>query len=111
MTNRIDFSRLARAADLNPTWTAQMARQTAIRRWRNQKSAAKWRGIAFELTFDQWMQWWTDSGHYPDRGKHWGEYVMARKGDIGAYAIDNIECIRAERNVVDCNARRQTPAQ
>lgn len=55
--------------------------------WR-QKTHAKRRGIAFKLTFQQWILWWG-----PDiwkRGRGDGKLQMCRKGDTGAYELGNI---------------------
>lgn len=59
---------------------------------------AKKRGVAFEMTRDEWMQIWTDSGHLSERGPCNGQYVMARLGDKGAYAVGNVEIKTAEEN-------------
>lgn len=58
------------------------------------------RGIPFKLTFEQWVFWWLATGHYYERGKRVGRYVMARKGDKGAYELGNIECVQAQTNSV-----------
>jgi hypothetical protein len=54
------------------------------------KSRAKDKGTGFELTFEQWLNIWLESGHWHERGKKKGQYVMSRKGDVGPYAIDNV---------------------
>jgi hypothetical protein len=56
------------------------------------------RGIEFKLTFEEWFCWWMDTGHYMERGREVGKYVMARKGDKGAYELGNIECVQAQVN-------------
>lgn len=68
------------------------------RQFSMQKARAKQRGIEFKLTFDEWLGWWKATGHYHERGKNKGKYVMARKGDSGAYELGNIECITHSRN-------------
>lgn len=55
-----------------------------------QKSKAKHRGIDFNLTYEEWLQIWTNSGHLKDRGCHKGGYVMSRKNDQGSYSINNV---------------------
>ena len=55
-----------------------------------QKKNAKVRGIEWCLTFPEWMKIWDESGHFKQRGRGYG-YVMARVGDTGPYAIDNVE--------------------
>ena len=63
-----------------------------------QRIAAIKRGIEFLLTFDEWYNWWLSTGHWHERGRRSHEYCMARKGDIGPYALDNIECVTNEIN-------------
>jgi len=58
-------------------------------------------GIGFELTFEQWLGKWVESGKLAERGCHKGEYVMSRRGDTGPYAIGNVFIQSAEGNVSD----------
>ena len=51
---------------------------------------AKYRGIDFELTFDEWYDIWQQSGHWADRGRGHGKYCMSRVNDIGAYKVGNV---------------------
>jgi hypothetical protein len=64
------------------------------------RTNARMRGIEFKLTFEEWFCWWMDTGHYSERGNKRGQYVMARKGDQGPYALGNIECLQAQVNSV-----------
>lgn len=57
--------------------------------------------IQFELSFEEWIQIWLDSGHWYERGCGKNQYCMARKGDIGPYSIDNIEIIPTSQNKSD----------
>jgi hypothetical protein len=57
---------------------------------RKQGRQAIRRGIAWELTFDQWLSVWTESGKLHLRGQGAGKYVMSRRGDSGAYALGNV---------------------
>lgn len=63
-----------------------------------QRSQAKRRGIAWELSFEQWIAIWTESGHWEQRGKTAGSYCMARHGDVGPYAVGNVSIITVEQN-------------
>jgi hypothetical protein len=65
------------------------------------KSHAKQRGVEFKMTFDEWLSVWTDSGHWNERGHRRGCYVMARYGDVGPYAVDNVKIILHEANSVE----------
>lgn len=55
-----------------------------------QKGKAKHRNIDFNLTYEEWLKIWTDSGHLSERGCHKGSFVMSRIKDQGPYAIDNV---------------------
>lgn len=75
-------------------WAEKNPERAAFKSQRN--SAAK-RGIQFMLSFDQWWGIWQASGKWEQRGKLEGQYVMARFGDSGPYAIDNVRiCTKAE---------------
>ena len=71
----------------------------AKRKYKQHKSRANKMNIPFRLTFDEWISWWIQSGHWNDRGVGKGKYVMARKGDLGAYELGNIDCITQEENI------------
>lgn len=68
------------------------------RAWQLHRNNAKQRGIEFKLTFEEWFCWWMETGHYMERGREVGKYVMGRKGDKGAYELGNIECVLANEN-------------
>jgi hypothetical protein len=78
--------------------------ETPLRQFQVHRASAKERGIEFKLTFEEWDQWWKDSGHYDERGKERGQYVMARKGDLGAYEIGNLDCITTGENIAAAHA-------
>jgi len=69
-------------------------------------SNAKTRGIEFELTFDEWLGIWEKSGKFSQRGKKKGQYVMARFGDIGPYAVGNVKIILCSENIQEARATR-----
>lgn len=54
----------------------------------NQKKNAARRGIAWELTFEQWLDWW--GGDVEKRGVRAWNLQMQRVADAGPYAIGNI---------------------
>jgi hypothetical protein len=80
----------------NPEWSAFV----------HQRKGAKKRKIAFLFTFDEWWTVWRDSGKWEQRGKHKGQYVMARYGDIGPYATDNVRIATVQENNADAARRR-----
>ena len=104
------MSRLERAlgaAFINPE--AVLLARDLNRCFLQQRSNARLRGIEWHLTFCEWRDWWLASGHLHERGRHRGEWVMARPGDVGAYTLGNIQCMRAEDNVKERNVRRCVP--
>src|SRR5215471_5027663 len=89
--------------------TARELKRLEGRRWRGtplgqyirQRSRAKARGIVFLLTFEEWWTIWQESGKWDQRGKTKGAYVMARFGDQGPYAADNIRICTVAENGAD----------
>ena len=74
------------------------------------KSAFKWqrtnaqqRGVKFLFSFDEWKQWWIDSGNWHLRGVGKDKFCMCRTGDIGPYAIWNVYCATNGKNLSDAN--------
>ncbi len=64
-----------------------------------QMSAARRRGIEFPMTYAEWLGVWQASGKLEQRGRLRDQYVMARFGDKGPYAIDNVYISTASENV------------
>jgi len=64
------------------------------------RSAAK-RKIDFYLSFDEWLYVWVKSGHLHERGNRRHNYVMARTGDVGPYAIGNVRIITHRANCAE----------
>jgi hypothetical protein len=71
---------------------------TARDKYRLHKNDAAKRGIPFELPYRVWLQIWMASGHWKERGPLKGQYVMARHGDVGAYAFGNVKIVTTEEN-------------
>lgn len=67
-------------------------------KYHQQLRNAKHRGKEFKLTFEEWCQIWVDSGKWEQRGCKRGQYVMSRKGDVGAYEIGNVFIQLTESN-------------
>ncbi len=78
-----------------------------LARFKQQRNRAKSRGVAWELPYWEWLQIWRDSGHLNDRGVHKGQWVMARHGDAGPYAADNVKIVRCETNNREANLNRR----
>ncbi len=67
-------------------------------RFKQHRNRARASGIGFELSFENWLKIWMDSGQINNRGTRKGQYVMARNGDKGPYKIGNIRIITAQEN-------------
>lgn len=67
--------------------------------YRAQRKNAKRRGIEWKITYPEWWQVWQQSGHWNERGGLGADrYCMARKGDQGAYEINNVMIITNSEN-------------
>ncbi len=53
-----------------------------------QVSGAKRRGVGWEITFEQWLEWW--GADLALRGSGPDDLQMCRHGDEGPYALGNI---------------------
>jgi hypothetical protein len=71
-----------------------------------QRQNAFKRGIEWKLSFEDWISWWQQTGHYSDRGRGLGKYVMSRIGDSGAYELTNIICHKHGDNVSDAQKNK-----
>lgn len=61
-----------------------------------QKDNARRRNIEFSLTFNDWVTWWGDDIN--KRGTGPLDICMARLGDTGPYALDNIKKLTMAEN-------------
>ena len=68
-------------------------------KFRAQRGKAKQRGIGWELTFEQWIGLWNESGKFALRGRRTGQFVMARNGDSGPYAVWNVKIKKCNTNL------------
>tara|TARA_R110000782_G_C14686523_1_gene400650 strand:- start:36 stop:434 length:399 start_codon:yes stop_codon:yes gene_type:complete len=67
------------------------------------RSAIK-REIDWQLTFNDWYQWWLDQGidkHNDTKPMCGDKLVMCRKNDTGPYSLSNIYCATSSQNVKD----------
>jgi hypothetical protein len=64
----------------------------------------------FELTFEEWLDIWIQSGHWNKRGRCKGEYVMSRFSDSGPYKVGNV-FIKSQtyNNAEYCRTRKGLP--
>lgn len=83
--------------------------QTDYGKFAQHRRDARARAIEFSLTFKQWLRIWRRSGKYELRGTKLGQYVMARIGDVGPYAIGNVKIITAAENHREANIGSKRP--
>ena len=70
-----------------------------------QKNSAKRRNIEWDLTFDEWLKIWVDSGKLHLRGKRKGCYCMSRYDDVGPYSKNNVRIDTIHNNLGERWAR------
>ncbi len=63
-----------------------------------QRNRALVRGIDWQFDLETWRALWLASGHWEERGAGRGRYCMARNGDVGPYAPDNVRIVTNEAN-------------
>ena len=72
------------------------------------RQSAKQRGIPFNFTLLGWVLWWRAElrkiGPEATRGTNRNQYVMARRGDLGAYEVGNVYCATPSQNMADIPA-------
>lgn len=68
------------------------------------KASSKQRGVAFHLTYDQWMCVWLLSGKLNERGVGKDSYVMSRIKDTGGYEIGNVFIQKSSQNAKEATA-------
>jgi hypothetical protein len=72
--------------------------ETAFQAFQIQRRNARQRQIAFLLTFEEWWDWWQVDNRWANRGRRGRDLVMARRGDIGPYSLENVYCSTAWDN-------------
>ena len=84
-----------------PHWPARQ-------RYYDQKGRAGFRGIEWNISFDEWYQWWLDHGVNKDHPTHQDrdQLCMCRRGDAGPYTLDNIYCGTRSQNTQERNITR-----
>lgn len=60
----------------------------SCQKFNEHKASAKKRGIAFALTYEQWLEVWGDK--LPNRGRGSNQYGMLRTRDEGGYELGNV---------------------
>lgn len=75
------------------------------RQYHNQKYKAEDRGIGFELTFQEWCEFWGED--ITRRGTGQNDLQMQRPCDSGPYAVGNIRKGTPKQNSVTYQAMRR----
>ena len=80
-----------------------------INKFKQQRRQAKQRDISWQMTFEEWISVWQESGKWEQRGKRNGEYVMARQGDVGPYSVGNVYICLATENHSHAHSNGRVP--
>ena len=67
--------------------------------FRCSKAAARHDGIDWQLTFDEFYEWWTQEDRWSRRGRTAGRISMARLDARGPFALHNL--VEIERADID----------
>lgn len=67
----------------------------------NQRGSASCRGISWEISFEEWLRIWVESGFFSKRGRGKNRYCMCRKNDVGPYKIGNVFIATVQENSRD----------
>jgi hypothetical protein len=78
-----------------------------LKAYKSQKQQARTRGIEFHMTLAEWSGVWMDSGKWQERGIGGKGYVMSRFGDIGPYAVGNVEIKTGSENAREASDIRR----
>ena len=65
--------------------------KTKIEHYRAQHGNCRRRGIEFTLTFEEWSNWWIQTGCYSQRGRSPGQYSMSRIDITQGFHLGNIQ--------------------
>lgn len=68
------------------------------------------RNIEFLLTFEEWYDIWQKSGHWENRGRRQGQYVMSRYNDTGPYSKDNVYIQTVTANLNEKKGKKIKPS-
>jgi hypothetical protein len=96
-TEILDVRRLS-AADIDDIlkWASDHKLRDPLIAYAEQRANALRREVPFLLSFSEWWHFWKD--HYPRRGAREQDFCMARKGDQGPYALDNVYLATTAQN-------------
>jgi len=76
----------------------------AFVKYSRHRGLAKFRGIPFLFSFDDWYNWWLNHGIDKEtvtQPRDYSRLCMCRFGDVGAYEQNNVYCATYRQNVID----------
>lgn len=62
--------------------------------WYNFLARQRQTGIAVEMTFTEFKDWWDATGKWDQRGRSAEDYCMSRIKQYKGYSLDNVICIK-----------------
>lgn len=87
---------LSQRAEREAKWLATPEGKFSV-----QKRKAKQRGIAWQLSFEEWWSIWQESGKWDQRGQGAASYCMCRHEDTGPYAVGNVRIDTHHENGIE----------
>ncbi len=82
---------------------AYRAKRPRYNAYIDQRQAAKRRGVEFNLTFEEWLEWWGDDIKL--RGVKRNCLQMCRYDDVGPYELGNIYKATQDENHNHCRSK------
>jgi hypothetical protein len=82
----------------------------AKQKYNSHKHSSKYREIEFNITFDEWYNWWLSNGVDKNQIqpiKTASTLCMCRFNDIGSYQLDNIYADTISNNSITANQGRK----
>lgn len=79
-----------------------------IQRFVTQRKNAKHRGIEWNFTYKQWIDWWAETGNIDNRGRGKELFCMSRLNDTGPYSPENVVCKTICENSREAFTRKPT---
>lgn len=83
--------------------------KNAIKKYNAKKIDAEKRNIKFNLTFNEWYDWWLSNGVDKNKDalpRSKNTLCMCRFGDTGPYSLDNIYCATVSQNSKDLHKNK-----
>lgn len=65
--------------------------------YRRHRNNCQGHGVAWNLTYEEWLAIWQASGHLHERGRRRGQYCMIRVDTQGAYEPNNVEIVTVDQ--------------